>query len=133
MTERVPYEPDVVTWTTMLGACRKWGNLELGWQAFQGAANLDDNEATPFVLLSNMYAEWQLELVGNEVVPVSIVGDLKLVSRHNPPCLAFAEQHADKPAGCLLPLPCYWLCDILYEVRSTSYVERSVELVDLVK
>ncbi|MCO5550964.1 hypothetical protein L7F22_004459 [Adiantum nelumboides] len=56
MTQRIPCVPDVVTWTTMLGACRKWGNLELGLQAFEGAANLDDYEAALFVLLSNIYA-----------------------------------------------------------------------------
>ncbi|MCO5596723.1 hypothetical protein L7F22_050791 [Adiantum nelumboides] len=56
MTERIPCVPDVVTWTTMLGACRKWGNLELGLQAFEGAASLDDYEAASFVLLSNIYA-----------------------------------------------------------------------------
>lgn len=59
MLERMPFEPDLVTWGTMLGACHKWGYLDLGRQAFEGAVRLDQRQSAAFILMSNMFVEAQ--------------------------------------------------------------------------
>lgn len=55
MLEKMPYEPNVVSWTTVLAACRKWGNLELSRYAFESSVRLDGTHAAGFVLMSNIY------------------------------------------------------------------------------
>ena len=58
MLEKMPCEPDPVTWTIMLGACQNWGNLELGKRAFDGASRMDMGHAASFVLMSNIVCQW---------------------------------------------------------------------------
>ena len=43
----------------LLGACRKWGNVELARYAFISVVELssDDKQATPFVLMLNIYGD----------------------------------------------------------------------------
>jgi pentatricopeptide repeat protein len=57
MLENMPFQPDLVVWSTMLAACHKWGNSELGKQAFDGAVSLDDEHSAAFVLMSNLSVE----------------------------------------------------------------------------
>ncbi|CAM6129433.1 unnamed protein product [Calypogeia fissa] len=52
----MPVEPDVVTWGAFLGACRTYGNVELGELAAQELLKLEPNDASAYVLLSNIYA-----------------------------------------------------------------------------
>ncbi|MCO5577235.1 hypothetical protein L7F22_031062 [Adiantum nelumboides] len=40
LDESIPCVPDIVTWTTMLGVFKKWGELDLGQRAFDGVANM---------------------------------------------------------------------------------------------
>eukprot|EP00250_Pteridium_aquilinum_P007128 c16912_g1_i1 orf=1-573(+) len=42
--DKMPFQPNLSTWHTVLAACRKWGHVELGRHAFQGALTLDENE-----------------------------------------------------------------------------------------
>ncbi|MCO5569698.1 hypothetical protein L7F22_023414 [Adiantum nelumboides] len=53
----MPFEPDLVTWGTMLGACNKWGHIKLGAQAFECVTKLDKKYTSAFVSMSNMCAE----------------------------------------------------------------------------
>lgn len=53
----MPLEPDVVVWVTVLGACQKWKDVEVGRCAFQAALSLDKKCATAYVLMSNIYAQ----------------------------------------------------------------------------
>ncbi|CAM6098433.1 unnamed protein product [Calypogeia fissa] len=58
----MPIEPDAVTWTTLLGASRTYGNVELGELAAEELLKLKPNDACAYVLLSNIYAaagEWE--------------------------------------------------------------------------
>ncbi|CAM6097174.1 unnamed protein product [Calypogeia fissa] len=52
----IPVEPDTVIWTAFLGACRTYGNVELGELAAEELFKLDPNDASTYVLLSNIYA-----------------------------------------------------------------------------
>lgn len=56
MLEEMPFQPNRVTWTTMLGACRKWQNLGLGKQAFESLRGLDEKQAAAFLLMLDIYA-----------------------------------------------------------------------------
>ena len=43
-------------WRALLGACRKWGNVELGRLAFDQALQLDTTCAAVYVLMANIFA-----------------------------------------------------------------------------
>ncbi|KAH7420947.1 hypothetical protein KP509_13G031800 [Ceratopteris richardii] len=49
----IPFEVDTVIWSTILSACYKWGNIDLGKHAFQHAMRNDELAAT-FILMSNI-------------------------------------------------------------------------------
>lgn len=51
------FQPDLVTWKTMLGACRKWGDVECGRQTFECAVRCDEEHGAAFILMVNMYAD----------------------------------------------------------------------------
>lgn len=60
--EMRPVEPNVSTWGALLGACRSYKNVELGQLAANERAKLDPENASTYVLLSNIYAAagmWQ--------------------------------------------------------------------------
>eukprot|EP01018_Ginkgo_biloba_P009699 Gb_23924 [translate_table: standard] len=54
---KMPFEPDVTVWRTLLGACRTHGNTELGKLTAEIIFDLDAEDATAYVLLSNIYAK----------------------------------------------------------------------------
>ncbi|KAK7852456.1 pentatricopeptide repeat-containing protein At2g27610-like [Quercus suber] len=55
--ERMPIEPNVMVWQTLLGACRVHGNIELGEIAAQKILSLMPDYSATYVLLSNTYIE----------------------------------------------------------------------------
>ncbi|CAM6086203.1 unnamed protein product [Calypogeia fissa] len=52
----MPVEPNGVTWKALLGACRTYGNIELGEVAAKELLKLEPKDDAAYVLLSNMYA-----------------------------------------------------------------------------
>ena len=52
----MPVEADAGTWGALLGACRTYGNVELGELAAKEVMKLEPAGASPYVLLSNIYA-----------------------------------------------------------------------------
>ena len=52
----MPVEADAGTWGALLGACRTYGNVELGELAANEVIKLEPAGASPYVLLSNIYA-----------------------------------------------------------------------------
>ncbi|CAM6113445.1 unnamed protein product [Calypogeia fissa] len=52
----MPVEPNRITWGALLGACRTYGNVELGELAANELLKLEPNDASAYVLLSNIYA-----------------------------------------------------------------------------
>ena len=52
----MPVEADAGTWGALLGACRTYGNVELGELAAKEVMKLEPADASPYVLLANIYA-----------------------------------------------------------------------------
>lgn len=48
-------QPDSAAWECFLGACQKWGNVELGRQGFECAITLNKEQSAPYILMSNIY------------------------------------------------------------------------------
>jgi pentatricopeptide repeat protein len=57
--ESMPLQPKLMMWISLLGACRKSGNVELGRHAFAFAAELSAvvRQASAFVLMANMHQD----------------------------------------------------------------------------
>ena len=53
----MPYHPTIGVWLSVLAACRKWGDIELGVQAFDNALMLDENDTALYVCMSNIYMD----------------------------------------------------------------------------
>jgi pentatricopeptide repeat protein len=53
--ETMPSSDNPTLWLSLLGSCRKWGNVELGRLAFERAIRLDSNLAAAYVLMVNIY------------------------------------------------------------------------------
>eukprot|EP01018_Ginkgo_biloba_P013187 Gb_32448 [translate_table: standard] len=53
---KMPIKPDAAVWNCLLGACRIHTDIELGEYVAERLFELDPKNATPYVLLSNMYA-----------------------------------------------------------------------------
>ena len=54
--ENMPFQPKPLAWFTVLGACRKWGDVNLAKNAFQGALNSTGDQTSVFILMLNIYA-----------------------------------------------------------------------------
>ncbi|KAJ6697933.1 hypothetical protein OIU79_011482 [Salix purpurea] len=55
--ERMPIEPDVSIWSSLMRACRSHHNVELAEQAFKQLVEIDPTNDGAHVLLSNIYAD----------------------------------------------------------------------------
>ncbi|KAF3438377.1 hypothetical protein FNV43_RR21139 [Rhamnella rubrinervis] len=53
---KMPFQPGVLVWQTLLGACRVHGDTETGKRAAERALDLDRTDPSTYVLLSNMHA-----------------------------------------------------------------------------
>ena len=51
----MPLHPDIAVWLILLGACRKWNNVDLGRYAFEHAVQLSESDSTAYVCMSNIY------------------------------------------------------------------------------
>ncbi|KAK6153457.1 hypothetical protein DH2020_013096 [Rehmannia glutinosa] len=54
--EKMPIKPDVSVWGALLGACRKYGNLDLGKEVAEKLFQIEPDNPGNYVLLYNMYA-----------------------------------------------------------------------------
>ncbi|XP_008467246.2 pentatricopeptide repeat-containing protein At2g13600-like isoform X1 [Cucumis melo] len=53
---QMPFQPGSLVWQTLLGACLVHGDIETGKRAAEHALNLDRNDPSTYILLSNMFA-----------------------------------------------------------------------------
>jgi pentatricopeptide repeat protein len=53
---KMAFQPSALVWRTLLGACRVYGNMQLGKRAAEHLLELEPNDAASYVLLSNIYA-----------------------------------------------------------------------------
>jgi pentatricopeptide repeat protein len=65
--KRMPSYPNVALWLTVLGACKKWGNVELAREAFEQAVLLDEKEISAYVSMYNIYVEFGLQADADKV------------------------------------------------------------------
>ncbi|XP_024542737.1 pentatricopeptide repeat-containing protein At1g11290, chloroplastic-like [Selaginella moellendorffii] len=63
LLERMPVRASRITWSTLLGASKKWKNLEVGRFAFDSLMALDDSDPAAYVLMSNLYNQSSQEIV----------------------------------------------------------------------
>ncbi|XP_016507584.2 putative pentatricopeptide repeat-containing protein At5g13230, mitochondrial [Nicotiana tabacum] len=56
LIEDIPFEPSVMVWRALLGACVLHNEVELGKTAAQQVLELEPQDEATYVLLSNMYA-----------------------------------------------------------------------------
>ena len=54
--EKMRFHGDLITWLTLLGACKKWSNLQFGKEAFRNALQLDAIDSAAYVCMYNMYS-----------------------------------------------------------------------------
>jgi pentatricopeptide repeat protein len=62
MIEKMPFDPDVLIWKTLLASCRLHGNLDMGKLAAGKLMELSERDSASYVLMSNIYAmhgEWK--------------------------------------------------------------------------
>lgn len=55
MLKVLPKPANLAMWLCLLGACRIHGNLEVGEEAFKSAVNMQPEDATAYVMMSNVY------------------------------------------------------------------------------
>ena len=55
ITKEMPFQPKAMIWHVVLGACRKFSNLEFAQLAFDHAIGLDKNDVIAFVCMYNVY------------------------------------------------------------------------------
>ena len=51
----MPYFNDPTIWLTLLGACKKWGNVKLGLVAFDQTIQLHVSCATAYILMADIF------------------------------------------------------------------------------
>ncbi|KAI5064467.1 hypothetical protein GOP47_0021137 [Adiantum capillus-veneris] len=53
--KRLPYS-DSAVWSSLLGACQKWGDVSVGKWGFDRAIQVDKDDAAPYTLMASIYA-----------------------------------------------------------------------------
>ena len=56
-----PSLPNTVMWLTMLSACRKWGDVRLGRNAFEQVVSMDGNNSASYMCMHKLYAGASME------------------------------------------------------------------------
>ncbi|XP_022844768.1 pentatricopeptide repeat-containing protein At3g02330, mitochondrial [Olea europaea var. sylvestris] len=60
LIEEMPFEADDVIWRTLLSICRMHGNVEVAEKAASSLLQLDPEDSSAYVLLSNIYADAEM-------------------------------------------------------------------------
>ena len=55
--EKMPFHPNLLSCHSLLGACRKWNDANLGKRVFEHAMSLDENDAAVYICMHNIYAD----------------------------------------------------------------------------
>lgn len=65
--ESMPIEPDASVWGALLGACNKFGNLEMGIEVAERLFEIEPDNPGNYILLSNIYTRYGRVKEANEV------------------------------------------------------------------
>ena len=60
LLEKLPIEPDLVTWNTILSSCRRLGDVDLARHAFDCVLKLDEGHVGAYILMANVYMDAQM-------------------------------------------------------------------------
>ncbi|KAH7277126.1 hypothetical protein KP509_39G035400 [Ceratopteris richardii] len=55
LIQRMPSTSYPAVWSSLLGACQKWGEVNIGKWAFEHAIQVDNTDAAPYICLINIY------------------------------------------------------------------------------
>ena len=55
--QEMPFQHDLVSWITLLSACRKWGYVEIGQKAFEIVVELYKDSGAAYILMSNVFMD----------------------------------------------------------------------------
>ncbi|XP_058077532.1 pentatricopeptide repeat-containing protein At2g22070-like [Magnolia sinica] len=58
--ESMPVEPDATAWGALLGACRNYGNLEMGREVAERLFAIEPDNPGNYILLSNIYTSYRM-------------------------------------------------------------------------
>ena len=61
MLNTMQVEPDDVTWNTLLGACRRWGNVKAAVSIFYHILQLDASCSAAYILLADVFGAAGME------------------------------------------------------------------------
>ncbi|KAH7439229.1 hypothetical protein KP509_04G051300 [Ceratopteris richardii] len=56
LAQEMPYSESLSLWHMLLGACRKWVDVNVGEWAFEQAVKLDKTDGSAYVLMADVYA-----------------------------------------------------------------------------
>lgn len=56
LIKRMPLKPNSAVWGALFGACRVYGNIELGKEVAERLFSLDPSDSRNYIMLSNMYS-----------------------------------------------------------------------------
>ena len=59
VTERMPFNGNLIMWHALLSACRTWENVTVARLAFRHATLLDETDVATYISMSNIYAEFK--------------------------------------------------------------------------
>lgn len=62
LIDKMPFKPDIVTWKTLLAACKTRNNLEVGKRVAENILKIDPSNSAAHVLLCSLYAssgDWE--------------------------------------------------------------------------
>jgi pentatricopeptide repeat protein len=65
--KKMPFHPGIIVWHTVLAACHKWGNVEIGRQAFTHTIRIDDKDASAYICMANIYANAGMKDAANKI------------------------------------------------------------------
>jgi pentatricopeptide repeat protein len=57
MIRRMPYQPGIIVWHIILGACRKWGKVAAARHSFEEALRLDEDDISAYLCMFNIYQD----------------------------------------------------------------------------
>ncbi|KAJ7296677.1 hypothetical protein O6H91_Y107200 [Diphasiastrum complanatum] len=101
----MPFEADTSVLMSLLGACRTYGNIEVGRRTFESLVKLDCENASAYVLMSNIYASadrWKEKIeirkmmieAGGIILPDAVCdGAGKLGSKSSVECNLLQESY----------------------------------------
>mgnify|MGYP000538877386 FL=1 len=72
LINRMPISDYIEVWTTLLGACRKWGNVKLGRMAFEHAIRLDKKCISVYICMWNIYVAARMHGHANNIEAMRI-------------------------------------------------------------